>query len=86
MVGKVIVASREDAIPNIIKDGKNGLLVRGEDEVKASEAIIRFYGDSKLRRSLIAQEIKNVHDKFNAKRVADEHERVFLSLLQGDSK
>lgn len=43
MAGKPIVASRVDAIPNIIRDGENGLLVEVDDAVGASEAVLRIY-------------------------------------------
>ncbi len=40
MAGKLIVASRVDAIPNIIRDGENGLLVEVDDASGASEAVL----------------------------------------------
>lgn len=37
MAGKPIVASRVDAIPNIIRNGENGLLVEVDDDIGTSE-------------------------------------------------
>ena len=53
MAGKPIVASNIDAIPDIIKNGENGLLVNVDDVVETSEAILRIYKDSELRIKLI---------------------------------
>lgn len=39
MAGKPIVASRVDAIPNIIRNGENGLLVEVDDDIGASKTI-----------------------------------------------
>lgn len=41
MAGKPIVASRVDAIPNIIRNGENGLLVEVDDDIGASNAVLR---------------------------------------------
>lgn len=45
MAGKPIVASRVDAIPNIIRNGENGLLVEVDDATGASEAVLQIYRD-----------------------------------------
>lgn len=76
MAEKPIVASRVDAIPNIVKDGENGLLVEVNDYEAASEAVMRLYRDSELRDKLIRQSAKNVN-KYDARRVSREHESVF---------
>ena len=49
MVGKPIVASRVDAIPDIVRDGENGLLVEVNDFVGASEAVLRIYQEKELK-------------------------------------
>lgn len=77
MVGKPIVASQVDAIPNIIRDGENGLLVEVDDAVGASDAVLRIYQEDALRNRLVEQGMKDVRRKFNARRVSEEHERLF---------
>lgn len=77
MVGKPIVASRVDAIPNIVRDGENGLLVEVNDFVGASEAVLRIYQEKELKDKMIAQGIEDVHKKFNARRVSEEHGELF---------
>lgn len=77
MAGKPIVASRVDAIPNIIQNGENGLLVEVDDAVSASEAVLRLYRESGLRDRLVAQGMEDVHNRFNARRVSEEHGKLF---------
>lgn len=86
MAGKPIVASRVDAIPNIIRDGENGLLVEVDDAVGASEAVLRIYREDGLRNRLVAQGIEDVHNKFNARRVSEEHGRLFEESLRNSQK
>lgn len=80
IVGKPIVASRVDAIPDIIQDGGNGLLVGVDDFVCASEAVFRIYHDNELKNKIITQGLKDVHTKFNARRVSEEHGKLFEKL------
>ena len=80
MAGKPIVASRVDAIPNIIRDGENGLLVEVDDDIGASKAVLRIYQEDGLRDRLVAQGMEDVHNRFNARRVSEEHEKLFERL------
>lgn len=80
MAGKPIVATNIDAIPNIINDGENGLLVNVDDADGASNAVNRIFNDSTLRRKLIEQGYRDVEARFNAKRVSAEHQAVFEEL------
>ena len=82
MAGKPIVASRVDAIPNIIQNGENGLLVEVDDAVSASEAVLRLYRESGLRDRLVAQGMEDVHNRFNARRVSEEHGKLFEQIVR----
>lgn len=77
MAGKPIVASRVDAIPNIIRDGENGLLVEADDATGASEAVLRIYRDRSLKDKLVVCGFEDVHNRFNARRVSEEHKILF---------
>lgn len=77
MAGKPIVASRVDAIPNIIRDGENGLLVEVDDAVGASKAVLRIYQEDELKEKLVAQGLADVHNRFDARRVSEEHGKLF---------
>ena len=77
MASKPIVASRVDAIPNIIKDGENGLLVEVDDDIGASKAVLRILREDGLRKKIVAQGLEDVHNRFNARRVSEEHSKLF---------
>jgi len=48
-----IVASEVGGIPDIIRDGRNGLLVPPGDAQRLAEAIARLYADASLRETLV---------------------------------
>lgn len=77
---KPIVATKVDAIPNIIRDGENGFLVEADDIDGASKAVLKLYGKNKLKEDLVNQGIEDIYNDFDVKRVAVEHEKLFLSV------
>lgn len=79
---KPIVATCVDAIPNIVRNEENGLLVEVDNAAEASEAVIRLYRNAKFKQNLVIQGIKDVHSKFDAQRVAKEHEKLFEELVR----
>ena len=82
MAEKPIVATSVDAIPNIVRNEENGLLVEVDNAAEASEAVIRLYRNAKFKQNLVLQGIKDVHSKFDAQRVAKEHEKLFEELVR----
>lgn len=82
MAGKPIVASGVDAIPNIIQDGQNGLLVQVDDAIDASKAVLRIYREEGLADRLVAQGMKDVYNRFNARRVSEEHGNLFEKIVK----
>ena len=82
MAGKPIVASRVDAIPNIIRDGENGLLIKVDDDVGASNAVMRIYQEDELKDKLVTQGLEDVHNRFNARRVSEEHGKLFEKIIK----
>lgn len=80
MVGKPIVASKVDAIPDIVKNGKNGVLVEVDDEEAVCNAVYKIFKDHCFRNQLVEQGMRDVHAKFDARRVAREHQALFEQI------
>lgn len=77
---KPIVATNVDAIPNIICDGKNGLLVRMDQPSEVCEAVMRLHDDKELYQSIVDNAHEDVYCKYDAKRVAEEHKELFFDM------
>ena len=84
---KPIVATNVDAIPDLITDYENGLLVEADNVDQAVEAVYKLYNDNILREKVIKNGSMRVNAFFNVSRVANEHERLIVKLCeQGDKK
>lgn len=79
---KPVVATSVDAIPSIIKNTVNGLLVEPENITQAYEALLKLHQDSLLAEKLVRAGIKDVHTRFDIKRVVKEHENLFKKLIE----
>ena len=79
MARKPIVATRVDAIPDIIQNGNNGLLVKVDDALDASCAVVSVYQNDVIRNLLITSEIESLK-RFDAKRVSLEHQNLFEKI------
>jgi glycosyltransferase involved in cell wall biosynthesis len=50
-----IIASRVGGLPEIVEDGKNGLLIEPRQPDQLEQAILRLYDDPDLRRTMGAR-------------------------------
>lgn len=79
---KPIVATSVDAIPNIIRNNQNGLLVGVDNPKETCNAVMKLYQNNILRNKLVSEAFYDVQNKFDARRVALEHEQLFLSYYK----
>lgn len=77
---KPVVSTKVDAIPNMIQDGQNGLLVEVDDFASAANKVVQLYSDSMLREKLIQNGHTSAIERFTIERVVSEHEKLFVSL------
>lgn len=82
MAGKPIVATRVDAIPNIICNNENGLLVDADDPISASKAVLRIYSDERFKSTLIKAGREIVNKKYDIRRVSEESAKMFEELTR----
>lgn len=77
---KPVVATMAGAVPNIVTDHENGLLVQMDDAQAACDAVLELYHDDSLKEKLIEKGIEDVYKKYDVKRVAREHEALFVQI------
>lgn len=69
---KNFVASRVDAIPTLVDDGVDGLLVPMDDDARAAEKIVWIYKHPEEAARMREMALKKVSEKYDVSRVAEE--------------
>ncbi|NRO35281.1 glycosyltransferase family 4 protein [Lactobacillus helveticus] len=75
--GVPIVATNVDAIPNIIKDGVNGLLVKKDDFCATCDAIHKIYADKNVKRNINSN--NKYVNKFNVSKTVIESLELYIN-------
>jgi len=80
--GKPVVASNVGGIPEIIEDGKTGLLVPPKDEKALAGAIIKLFTSKGLADSIAAAGASNVEQRFTIDHQVKEIEGIIDECLK----
>ena len=75
-----IVASKIGGVPDVVKNGENGVLVPPKDEEALAEAIIYLLENEEVRRRMGRNGRKKVED-YSWERIAEETEKVYEGLI-----
>lgn len=79
--GKAVVATNVGGVPDVIEDGRTGLLVPPGNVEALAGALIRLAEDPDARDSLGALARKDVARRFSPGRLVDDIERLYVSAL-----
>ncbi len=79
--GKPVVATRMGAVPEIMRDGIDGLLVDPEDIGALAENVARFLNDRTLAEKLSRQAQRRVQDQFDIEQTALNVEKVYQEVI-----
>jgi glycosyltransferase involved in cell wall biosynthesis len=79
-MGKPVVATDAGGVPEIVEDGRDGLLVPPRDEKALADAIVRILKDPSLQSSFSNQARKDALERFDAARCVDQLVRLLDAL------
>lgn len=82
LTGTPVVATTVDAIPYLIEDGVNGMLVEKDDCHGAAQKVVELAKYEEKRMKLIENGLKTVKDRFDARRVSGECEELYGVLVK----
>lgn len=75
-----------DALPTLIDDGVDGLQVNVDSTKDVCEKVVWLYNHPKKAAEIRRYAIKKVYDKYDIKRVAEQHVMMFENLYKIVSK
>ena len=75
-----VVATRVGGIPEVIDDGRTGLLVEPRQTNQLAENIARSLTDAPLRNKLATNAYKEVNEKYDWTKIATTFHKLFLDL------
>lgn len=81
-LGKPVVATEVGAIPDLVVDGINGILVPKDDAGKAAGAMVRLHDDPALCREFVRAGKERVAVLYDIDRVATEHAALFVNICK----
>jgi glycosyltransferase involved in cell wall biosynthesis len=81
-MGLPAVASAVDGVPEVIQDGRTGLLVPVKNGAAIAEALCKLLADPVYRRGMGANAAEFVRRKFSREAMAEGMERLYLQLLE----
>jgi len=79
--GKPVVATNVGGIPEIVQDGKTGIIVPPCNSNKLSEAIIELLNNQSKSASMGLLGQKRAEEKFGLKRMVEEYQNLYFDLL-----
>src|SRR5262249_53212892 len=82
--GCACVASSAGPIPEVVSDGKDGILVPPGDPAAIAAAVCRLLDNESLRQRLGAAAAKSAFSRFQPQQSADELTRIYESVQRRD--
>jgi glycosyltransferase involved in cell wall biosynthesis len=81
-LGRPVVATAVGGVPEVVRDGVNGLLVPPEDPAALAEGIVRLLRDHELASRLAARAVETVEESFTAARAGEQILAVYEQVLR----
>nr|BCX01989.1 MAG: glycosyl transferase family 1 [Bacteroidota bacterium] len=80
--GKPVVATRVGGVPELVEDGRTGLLVPPQDPEALAAAILRLAQDAELRREMGEAGRRRALERFDIQKTARAYGELYLKLLR----
>ena len=76
-MGVPVLATRVSAIPELVEDGRTGLLVDPGEHEAMAQCMVKLLGDEELRQRIISAARQRVREEFNNRELIQKLATVF---------
>jgi len=80
--GKPVIAANAGAVPELIRDGWNGMIYEAGSAQSLAEKIQTLFGDSNLRQSIGVNSSTWANEKFNFGNYGNDLQKVFAKTFK----
>jgi len=80
--GKPIVATAAGGMPEVVEDGRTGLLVPPRDHQAMADAIVTLLGDERARGAMGAAGAARVRERFSAERMVEDTLAIYRKVAR----
>jgi len=81
--GKPVVATKVGAIPEVMRDGRSGILVAAASAAPLAEALSILIGDQRSRQEMGAEAFRIVGEGYSFHRMLQRYESLYQTVLSG---
>jgi glycosyltransferase involved in cell wall biosynthesis len=85
-MGKPIIATDVNVLPEIIVDARNGFIVASENAYEMAQAIMQLINNRSLRQKISGQNVMDCRRRFDLQVAAQETDEVYRFLLESSDK
>lgn len=82
-MGRPVVATRINALPEVVFEGVNGFLVQPENGLELGDAILRLLKDEKTRKYFGMKSRQLAQERFSLEIFGEETEKFYYQILNG---
>jgi len=79
--GTPVIATNVDGIRDIIKNNKNGILVKYNNKKELAKQVVRLLNNSSLRKEFSIKGLKSVKEKFNWDKIALKTLEIYKNVI-----
>jgi glycosyltransferase involved in cell wall biosynthesis len=84
--GLPVITTKVGGIPEVIKDGQNGILVPPKDQNSLASAICRVLDDSGFAANLANRARTTVEQNYSIRAITEAYSKIYISVIQRHSR